>query len=161
MDCIVWSRHVTGAGPGGADAASSESASLVRHATNPFMCYTEGGAPAPAPDAEGAAPPAIAPPAAPLADTAELDTEDSVLSQFHEDAIRQAGVGSFQLVLFLVLGLSLAADTIELFVVAYVIPRTSPATPARRLPRPSVLVFALRAALEFAAASWSSHRDGV
>ncbi|XP_043224835.1 synaptic vesicle glycoprotein 2C-like isoform X2 [Amphibalanus amphitrite] len=86
------------------------------------MCYTEGGAPAPAPDAEGAAPPASAPPVAPLADTAELDTEDSVLSQFHEDAIRQAGVGSFQLVLFLVLGLSLAADTIELFVVAYVIP---------------------------------------
>ncbi|KAF0300720.1 Synaptic vesicle glycoprotein 2B [Amphibalanus amphitrite] len=121
---MLRSRHVTGAGSGGADAASSESASLVRHATNPFMCYTEGGAPAPAPDAEGAAPPAIAPPAAPLADTAELDTEDSVLSQFHEDAIRQAGVGSFQLVLFLVLGLSLAADTIELFVVAYVIPRS-------------------------------------
>ena len=40
-------------------------------------------------------------------------------------------------------------------------PQNSPATPARRLPRPSVLVFALRAALEFAAASWSSHRDGV
>ena len=37
--------------------------------------------------------------------------------------VPQAGVGSFQLILFLVLGLSLAADTIELFVVAYVIPR--------------------------------------
>ena len=36
----------------------------------------------------------------------------------------QAGVGSFQFILFLVLGLSLAADTIELFVVAYVIPRS-------------------------------------
>ncbi|XP_037092099.1 synaptic vesicle glycoprotein 2B-like [Pollicipes pollicipes] len=117
------SRHVNGAGR--TEGPSSESASLVRHATNPFMSYTESNA-APA-EADSAAAGAGAgattdPSAAPLADAAELDTEDSVLSQFHEDAIQQAGVGLFQFMLFLVLGLSLAADTIELFVVAYVIP---------------------------------------
>lgn len=34
----------------------------------------------------------------------------------------QAGTGAFQRLLLLVVGLGLAADTIELFVVAYVIP---------------------------------------
>ncbi|KAF0293988.1 hypothetical protein FJT64_008287 [Amphibalanus amphitrite] len=52
-----------------------------------------------------------------------------------------------------------AAGSVSAAVAAWL--GTSPATPARRLLRPSVLVFALRAALEFAAASWSSHRDGV
>ncbi|XP_071533141.1 synaptic vesicle glycoprotein 2C-like isoform X2 [Panulirus ornatus] len=55
----------------------------------------------------------------------ELDYVESdapLLSQFHEDAIQQAGTGPFQRLLLLVVGLGLAADTIELFVVAYVIP---------------------------------------
>ncbi|XP_066973216.1 synaptic vesicle glycoprotein 2B-like, partial [Macrobrachium rosenbergii] len=55
----------------------------------------------------------------------ELDYVESdapLLSQFHEDAIQQAGTGAFQRLLLLVVGLGLAADTIELFVVAYVIP---------------------------------------
>nr|XP_045611722.1 synaptic vesicle glycoprotein 2A-like isoform X1 [Procambarus clarkii] len=55
----------------------------------------------------------------------ELDFVESdapLLSQFHEDAIQQAGTGPFQRLLLLVAGLSLAADTIELLVVAYVIP---------------------------------------
>ncbi|KAK8381186.1 hypothetical protein O3P69_008212 [Scylla paramamosain] len=55
----------------------------------------------------------------------ELDYVESdapLLSQFHEDAIQQAGTGAFQRLLLLIVGLGLAADTIELFVVAYVIP---------------------------------------
>ena len=36
--------------------------------------------------------------------------------------VSQAGVGHFQHILLLVAGLGLAADTVELFVVAYVIP---------------------------------------
>ncbi|XP_076065847.1 synaptic vesicle glycoprotein 2C-like [Oratosquilla oratoria] len=55
----------------------------------------------------------------------ELDYVESdvpLLSQFHEDAIQQAGTGAFQRMLLAVVGLGLAADTIELFVVAYVIP---------------------------------------
>ncbi|CAG0893512.1 unnamed protein product [Darwinula stevensoni] len=51
-----------------------------------------------------------------------VDTEVSVLSHFHEDAISQAGFGCFQWILLLVVGLGLAADTVELFVVAYVLP---------------------------------------
>jgi VNT family MFS transporter (synaptic vesicle glycoprotein 2) len=35
---------------------------------------------------------------------------------------RQAGFGWFQWVLYLIIGMGLAADTIELFVVAYVLP---------------------------------------
>ncbi|CAL4119411.1 unnamed protein product [Meganyctiphanes norvegica] len=59
------------------------------------------------------------------ADEGERDyaeTDISLLSQFHEDAIQQAGTGAFQRMLLLVAGLGLAADTIELFVIAYVIP---------------------------------------
>ncbi|CAG0899082.1 unnamed protein product, partial [Cyprideis torosa] len=51
-----------------------------------------------------------------------VDTEVSLLSQFHEDAISQAGFGLFQCLLYLVVGLGLAADTIEIFVIAYIIP---------------------------------------
>ncbi|KAA0187251.1 hypothetical protein HAZT_HAZT006661 [Hyalella azteca] len=66
--------------------------------------------------------PSAAPPARQNIE-AECDLTDvPVLSQFHEDAIQQAGTGSFQLVLLCVVGLGLAADTVELFVVAYVIP---------------------------------------
>ncbi|CAL1280473.1 unnamed protein product [Larinioides sclopetarius] len=51
-----------------------------------------------------------------------VDADVSVLSQFHEDAMAQAGFGLFQYFLFLVLGLGLAADSIEVFVIAYVLP---------------------------------------
>ncbi|GFQ89864.1 synaptic vesicle glycoprotein 2C [Trichonephila clavata] len=51
-----------------------------------------------------------------------VDADVSVLSQFHEDALAQAGFGLFQYFLFLVLGLGLAADSIEVFVIAYVLP---------------------------------------
>nr|CAD7198293.1 unnamed protein product [Timema douglasi] len=51
-----------------------------------------------------------------------VDSEVSVLAQFHEDAIRQAGFGYFQWVVLLVVGLGLAADTIELFVIAFILP---------------------------------------
>ncbi|KAF4527248.1 hypothetical protein B566_EDAN015921 [Ephemera danica] len=48
--------------------------------------------------------------------------EGSLLSQFHEDAIKQAGLGSFQWLLLLVAGLGLAADSVEVFVVFYILP---------------------------------------
>ncbi|KAB7497819.1 Synaptic vesicle glycoprotein 2B [Armadillidium nasatum] len=51
-----------------------------------------------------------------------MESDAPLLSQFHEDAIQQAGMGAFQRILLMVTGLGLAADTIELFVVAYVIP---------------------------------------
>ncbi|XP_046480590.1 synaptic vesicle glycoprotein 2B isoform X1 [Neodiprion pinetum] len=61
------------------------------------------------------------------ADPAEHDLIDStadatLLAQFHEDAIKQAGVGSFQALVALCAGLSLAADTVEFFVVPYILP---------------------------------------
>lgn len=61
------------------------------------------------------------------ADSAEHDLIDStadatLLAQFHEDAIKQAGVGYFQLLAALCTGLSLAADTVEFFVVPYILP---------------------------------------
>ncbi|CAG0922051.1 unnamed protein product [Notodromas monacha] len=59
----------------------------------------------------------------PVGDDADyVDSDVSVLSQFHEDAISQAGFGWFQWTLYVIIGLGLAADTIELFVVAYVLP---------------------------------------
>ncbi|XP_067140746.1 synaptic vesicle glycoprotein 2C-like isoform X1 [Centruroides vittatus] len=51
-----------------------------------------------------------------------VDTDVSLLSQFHQDALTQAGYGVFQWMVFVVAGLGLAADSIEVFVVAYVIP---------------------------------------
>ncbi|KAK2577228.1 hypothetical protein KPH14_003374 [Odynerus spinipes] len=64
---------------------------------------------------------------APSADSAEHDLIDStadatLLAQFHEDAIKQAGVGYFQILAALCTGLSLAADTVEFFVVPYILP---------------------------------------
>ncbi|CAM1300985.1 SV2A (predicted) [Pycnogonum litorale] len=57
-----------------------------------------------------------------IQETDYLDTDVSLLSQFHEDAISQAGFGKFQWLLFIVVGLGLAADTVEIFVVAYILP---------------------------------------
>ncbi|XP_067003158.2 synaptic vesicle glycoprotein 2B [Anabrus simplex] len=51
-----------------------------------------------------------------------VSTDISLLSQFHEDAIRQAGFGYFQWMLMLVAGLGLATDSVELFVIPYILP---------------------------------------
>ncbi|XP_022244166.1 synaptic vesicle glycoprotein 2B-like isoform X2 [Limulus polyphemus] len=51
-----------------------------------------------------------------------VDSDMSVLSQFHEDAISQAGFGRFQWIVFMILGLGLAADSIEVLVIAYILP---------------------------------------
>ncbi|XP_011301471.1 synaptic vesicle glycoprotein 2B-like isoform X1 [Fopius arisanus] len=60
-------------------------------------------------------------------DPAEHDLIDSrddanLLAQFHEDAIKQAGVGYFQILAAFCAGLALAADTVEFFVVPYILP---------------------------------------
>ncbi|GIY50260.1 synaptic vesicle glycoprotein 2A [Caerostris darwini] len=90
---------------GAKEAADPESESLLLRREG--SSYTE----------EGAAGAAV--------DVTEMDYVDadvSVLSQFHEDALAQAGFGLFHYFLFLVLGLGLAADSIEVFVIAYVLP---------------------------------------
>ncbi|KAH8023299.1 hypothetical protein HPB51_011742 [Rhipicephalus microplus] len=81
----------------------SESASLVGR-ENPGS-YTEDARPSPA-----------------IRETDYVDTDVPLLSQFHEDAIAQAGEGLFQWLVFLVCGLALAADSIEIMVIAYVLP---------------------------------------
>lgn len=55
-------------------------------------------------------------------ETDYVDTDVPLLSQFHEDAIAQASEGLFQWLVFLVCGLALAADSIEIMVIAYVLP---------------------------------------
>ncbi|XP_064462331.1 synaptic vesicle glycoprotein 2C-like [Ornithodoros turicata] len=57
-----------------------------------------------------------------LRETDYVDANVPLLSQFHEDAIAQAGEGLFQWLVFLVCGLCLAADAIEIFAIAYVLP---------------------------------------
>ncbi|KAH9368290.1 hypothetical protein HPB48_008044 [Haemaphysalis longicornis] len=81
----------------------SESASLVGR-ENPGS-YTEDARPTPH-----------------VRETDYVDTDVPLLSQFHEDAIAQASEGLFQWLVFLVCGLSLAADSIEIMVIAYVLP---------------------------------------
>lgn len=56
------------------------------------------------------------------ADPAEHDLIDSTAAQFHEEAIKQVGVGYFQFLVTFFAGLSLASDTIEFFVVPYILP---------------------------------------
>ncbi|XP_049807229.1 synaptic vesicle glycoprotein 2B-like [Schistocerca nitens] len=93
----------------------SESAALVRSTEG--MSYTE----------EGGSMLATAPHDEAALDVEEelmdyVDSDISVLAQFHEDAIRQAGSGYFQWMLLFVVGLGMAADTVELFVVPYILP---------------------------------------
>ncbi|XP_039297446.1 synaptic vesicle glycoprotein 2C-like isoform X2 [Nilaparvata lugens] len=53
----------------------------------------------------------------------ELDfTEESILSQFHEDAIRQADFGSYQWLAMVTIGLGLSADSIGIFSIPYLQP---------------------------------------
>ncbi|CAN7979806.1 unnamed protein product [Ixodes pacificus] len=61
-------------------------------------------------------------PTASLRETDYVDTDVPLQSQFHEDAVAQAGEGLFQWLVFLVCGLGLAADSIEVMVIAYVLP---------------------------------------
>ncbi|KAK7081218.1 Synaptic vesicle glycoprotein 2A [Halocaridina rubra] len=112
-------------GGGGGDGL--ESASLVRHSSSGGRSYmSEGGTmkDADGNSVSGGPRGSTGTPGNPdIVD--ELDYVESdvpLLSQFHEDAIQQAGTGAFQRLLLMVVGLGLAADTIELFVVAYVIP---------------------------------------
>ncbi|MPC83713.1 Synaptic vesicle glycoprotein 2B [Portunus trituberculatus] len=114
---------------GGGDGL--ESASLVRHGSTAGRSYMsetgvqrEGGS-----GRGGSGPGAAAGAAGTGRDNVEasdeldyVESDAPLLSQFHEDAIQQAGTGAFQRLLLLIVGLGLAADTIELFVVAYVIP---------------------------------------
>ncbi|XP_076341825.1 synaptic vesicle glycoprotein 2C-like [Tachypleus tridentatus] len=61
-------------------------------------------------------------PHAVLKETDYVNVDVSVLSQFHEDAISQAGFGRFQWLMFFVTGLGLAADSIEILAIAYILP---------------------------------------
>uniref|UniRef100_T1J4J4 Major facilitator superfamily (MFS) profile domain-containing protein n=1 Tax=Strigamia maritima TaxID=126957 RepID=T1J4J4_STRMM len=59
----------------------------------------------------------------PISDGIEEATIDSSLvTQFHEDAIRQTGSGVFHWLLLLFAGLGMGAENAELFVVAFLIP---------------------------------------
>ncbi|XP_071442528.1 synaptic vesicle glycoprotein 2B-like isoform X1 [Hetaerina americana] len=51
-----------------------------------------------------------------------IDSEGSLLSQFHEDAIRQSGSGWFQCRVMALVGLGLAADAVEIHVVPLAVP---------------------------------------
>ncbi|KDR10619.1 synaptic vesicle glycoprotein 2B-like [Zootermopsis nevadensis] len=106
-------RHIAGGAAGsGGGGSYSESAALVRSTEG--MSYTEegrqqGGGGSPHDGGEDE-----------LMDS--VDSEVSVLAQFHEDAIRQAGFGYSQWTLMFASGLGLAADTVELFVLPYILP---------------------------------------
>ncbi|XP_042897934.2 synaptic vesicle glycoprotein 2C-like [Parasteatoda tepidariorum] len=91
----------------------SESESLLLNKDNGVAgSYTE----------EGGTIPTDGPQGTDLKEMDYVDTDVSVHSQFHEDALAQAGFGLFQYFLFFILGLGLAADSIEVFVIAYVLP---------------------------------------
>lgn len=101
-----------GAGGSGGGGSYSESAALV-HSTE-GMSYTEesrqpGGGGTPHDGGEDE-----------LMDC--VDSDVSVLAQFHEDAIRQAGFGYSQWILLLVSGLGLLADATELLIIPFILP---------------------------------------
>lgn len=48
--------------------------------------------------------------------------DEFVLSQFHADAIKQAGCGKFQIIASIVTGLGLAGHAIQVFSVFYIVP---------------------------------------
>lgn len=106
-------RHgMGGAGGSGGGTSYSESAALVRSTEG--MSYTDegrqpGGSGTPHDGGEEE-----------LMDC--VDSDVSVLAQFHEDAIRQAGFGYSQWLLMLVSGLGLVADAVELLVIPFILP---------------------------------------
>lgn len=56
-------------------------------------------------------------------ETGELiDNDDLAFSQFHADAIKQAGFGKYQLMVTLITGLGLAGHTIQIYSVFYITP---------------------------------------
>ncbi|KAJ9598659.1 hypothetical protein L9F63_010674, partial [Diploptera punctata] len=115
-------RHVmggAGGSGGGGGGVYSESAALVRSTEG--MSYTEEGRPPPGSGSTGGG--GITPHDGGEDELMDyVDSDVSVLAQFHEDAIRQAGFGYSQWMLMMVCGLGLAADTMELFVVPYILP---------------------------------------
>jgi VNT family MFS transporter (synaptic vesicle glycoprotein 2) len=48
--------------------------------------------------------------------------DDTILSQFHADAIKQAGFGKFQLIAAFITGLGLCGHAIQVYAVFYIIP---------------------------------------
>lgn len=48
--------------------------------------------------------------------------DEYVLSQFHADAIKQAGCGKFQIIASIVAGLGLAGHAIQVYAVFYIVP---------------------------------------
>lgn len=48
--------------------------------------------------------------------------DDVILSQFHADAIKQAGFGKFQLIASIISGLGLAGHAIQVYAIFYIIP---------------------------------------
>ncbi|PSN45332.1 hypothetical protein C0J52_18069 [Blattella germanica] len=111
-------RHVMGgaggSGGGGGGGTYSESAALVRSTEG--MSYTEEGRPPPGGGSGSAGGGGGTPHDGGEDELMDyVDSDVSVLAQFHEDAIRQW-------MLMLVSGLGLAADTIELFVIPYILP---------------------------------------
>lgn len=55
-------------------------------------------------------------------ETGELIDGDILLSQFHSDAIKQAGSGRYQLIATLIVGLGLAGHAIQVFAIPYIVP---------------------------------------
>lgn len=49
-------------------------------------------------------------------------SDDVILSQFHADAIKQAGFGKFQLIASIISGLGLTGHAIQVYAVFYIIP---------------------------------------
>ncbi|XP_055635000.1 synaptic vesicle glycoprotein 2A-like [Toxorhynchites rutilus septentrionalis] len=49
-------------------------------------------------------------------------SDDVILSQFHADAIKQAGFGKFQLIASIISGLGLAGHAIQVYAIFYIIP---------------------------------------
>lgn len=56
-------------------------------------------------------------------ETGELiDNDDLAYSQFHADAIKQAGFGQYQLLVTIITGLGLAGYTIQIYSIFYIVP---------------------------------------
>ncbi|XP_063699909.1 synaptic vesicle glycoprotein 2C-like isoform X3 [Culicoides brevitarsis] len=55
-------------------------------------------------------------------ESGELIDGDLLLSQFHADAIKQAGGGKYQLIATIIMGMGLAGHAIQVFGVSYIVP---------------------------------------
>lgn len=55
-------------------------------------------------------------------ESGELIDGDILLSQFHADAIKQAGGGKYQIIATIIMGMGLAGHAIQVFAVPYIVP---------------------------------------